>query len=464
MKMTKGEMRTVKLNKEVLLVDDDQDFLEVYSNILEINHYKVTTAPNGRRALEVLNEKNIPVVVTDIIMPKMDGLELLKHIKEKDEKIQVIMLTAEGSIDGAVESMRLGAFTYLEKPVNIEDLLVKIKRAQEIYDIHQENISLKEQLIESRKVPPLMGESSVIKKIKEKIEIVASTETSVLITGESGTGKEIVASGIHYKSNRANKPFIKVNCAALAESVLESELFGHEKGAFTGANKTKKGRFEMADGGTIMLDEIGEMPLGIQAKLLRVLQEKELERVGGTETIKTDFRVVAITNRDLELEISNGRFREDLFYRINVLPIYVPPLKDRKEDIPLLCDYFLRLYCLEMRRKIAPLSDQIMNIFVKYDWPGNVRELKNVMERLVVLVKNQDITIEDIPEYIKSPNNETMCQVFTWKEAKDQFEEQFFKCALKKNDGNVADTAKELELSRKSLYEKINKYNIICDI
>lgn len=450
----------MRADKEILLVDDDKNFLEVYSNILEINHYKVILASNGRQALEILNKKNVSVVVTDIIMPKMDGLELLEHIKEKDDKIQVIMLTAEGSIDGAVEAMRLGAFTYLEKPVNIEDLLVKIKRAQEIYGIHQENISLKEQLKESRKISPLMGESPVIKEIKEKIEVIANSDTSVLITGESGTGKEIVASEIHYKSHRANKSFIKVNCAALAESVLESELFGHEKGAFTGAIQTKKGRFEMADGGTIMLDEIGEMPLGIQAKLLRVLQEKELERVGGTQTIKTDFRVIAISNRDLETEIRNGKFREDLFYRINVVPIYIHPLKDRKEDIPLLCNYFLQQYCYEMRRKISPLSDEVMNIFIKYDWPGNVRELKNVMERLVVLVKGNSITMENIPENMKPSNDVTICDTFNWKEAKDQFEEEFFKCALKRNDGNVTNTSKQLGLARKSLYEKIKKYNI----
>ncbi len=450
----------MRSNENILLVDDDENFLEVYRKILELNNYDVVCATNGKEALEILNNKKISVMITDIIMPIMGGIELLKIIKKQNIRLQVIMLTAEGSITGAVEAMNLGAFTYLEKPVNIEDLLLKINRAQEVFNIQEENILLKEQLVETRTNSPLLGESKIIKDIKEKIYIVASSDTTVLITGDSGTGKEIVASEIHNKSNRSEKSFIKVNCAALAESVLESELFGHEKGSFTGANETKKGRFEMADGGTIMLDEIGELPLNIQAKLLRVLQEKELERVGGTKTIKVDFRLIAVTNRNLENEIKHGKFREDLFYRINVVPIYIPQLKERKEDIPLLCEFFLQQYCKEMRKDINPLSKDIMNIFLNYDWPGNVRELKNVLERLVVLAQENIVSTKNLPENMKENLKEDFTKGGSWKEAKEQFEEQFISAALKRNNNNITKTASELGLARKSLYEKIKKINL----
>lgn len=444
----------------ILLVDDDKDFLEVYSKILELNHYKVITASNGKEAIKIVNNRIISIMITDIIMPEMDGLELLRRVKSQNSMIQVIMLTAEGSVNGAVEAMHLGAFTYLEKPVNIEDLLLKIQRAKEVYDMQRENIRLKERLEEVRENSPLLGESSKIKEIRKKIDIVAFSDTNVLVTGESGTGKEIVANEIHNKSKRSENSFIKVNCAALAESVLESELFGHEKGAFTGAAESKKGRFEMADGGTIMLDEIGELPLGIQAKLLRVLQEKELERVGGNKTIKTDFRLVAVTNRNLAEEIKKGNFREDLYYRINVVPLSIPPLKERKEDIPLLCDFFLQKYCKEMRKKIDPLSKEIMEIFTRYDWPGNVRELKNLLERLVVLTQGNTIEIKNLPESMKEFSGSVSSDANSWKEAKEQFEEQFIKRALKRNHGNISNTASELGLARKSLYEKIKKYHM----
>lgn len=443
----------------ILLVDDDTKFLEVYERIFKLNNYKVLTSSNGLDALKAVDQHLISLLITDIIMPSMDGLTLLKKAKAINPKIQTIMLTAEGSVHGAVDAMKLGAYTYIEKPINIDELLLNVKRAIEIFHIHAENINLKKQLDLTRSNRTLLGKSRFIEEIKRKIDIVAKNNASVLVTGESGTGKEIIANQIHYKSKRANQPFIKVNCAALAKSVLESELFGHEKGAFTGATESKKGRFEMADKGTLMLDEIGEMPLSIQVKLLRVLQEKELERVGGIKTIKTDFRLIAVTNKNLESEVQRGRFREDLYYRINVVPIHVCALKERKEDIPILINYFYKHYCQEMGKNLEPIHSDIMNIFTHYNWHGNVRELKNLVERLVVFADTH-VKLTDLPESMTNTKIISLKENTSLKNAREHFEKQFIINALRQNDYHVINTASAIDIAAKNLYAKIKKYNI----
>lgn len=444
----------------ILLVDDDKELLQIYEQVFHLNHYKVTTASDGYSALKTIEKSPISVVVADIIMPKMNGLDLLKRIKEFKPQIQVVMLTAEGTISGAVDAVHMGAFTYMVKPADIEELLFNVKRAQEIFTMQEENISLKRQMAEMKAMTPLIGKSNIIHEIRKKINIIACSDASVLITGESGTGKEIVANLIHNTSKRSNKPFVKVNCAALAESILESELFGHEKGAFTGAAQSRQGRFELCHKGTLLLDEIGELPLATQAKLLRVLQEKEFERVGGTHTIKTDFHLIASTNKDLKQEIQKGNFREDLFYRINVVPIYFPPLRERKEDIPLLISYFLDLYSQEIKKTIEPLSKDILEMLIYYQWPGNVRELKNLIERLVVMAQGTKIKTNDVPEEIrrnaiKIPNNHTSLL-----EARKQFEASYIRLALERNQGNITATSNELQIARKNLYKKIKDYHI----
>lgn len=446
---------------KILLVDDDLDLLKIYKQIFKLNDYDIITTPDSTRALQIIESDHISVVITDIIMPKMDGIQLLKHIKSLKSQTQVIMLTAEGSISGAVDSVRLGAFTYIVKPADIDDLLFNVHRAQELFITYEENIALKKQVASLSKVAPFIGNSYTVEKIRETIEIVAKSDSAVLITGESGTGKEIIASHIHSKSNRSSKPFIKVNCAALAGSVLESELFGHEKGAFTGADKTHIGRFEMANQGTLLLDEISELTLPTQAKLLRVLQEKEFERVGGNIPIKTDFRLIASTNRDLMVEIKNGRFREDLFYRLNVVPIHFPPLRERREDIAVLSKYFLALWSHELNKSIEPLSPDIIGALSSYNWPGNVRELKNIIERLVVLARDSKIRLSDLPEELKTISKPVLKTTCSLQEARSQFEKNYISAVLEKNNWNVASSARELQLARKNLYKKMKEYGIV---
>lgn len=455
-------------NTQILLIDDDTGLLKVYEKIFTLKHFNVIAVSDSLKALDIIKKQQIAVVISDIIMPKMDGMMLLKEIKECSPATEVIMLTAEGSVSGAVDAVHKGAFTYMVKPADIEELLFNVKRAYEVYSIKEENYVLKQQISDITKEEPLIGNSTCIEKIKEKVETIAPMDSTVLIMGESGTGKEILANMIYSKSKRMDKPFIRVNCAALTQNLLESELFGHEKGAFTGAERMRKGRFEMAQGGTILLDEIGELPLETQAKLLRVLQEKEFERVGGATTIKTDFRLIAATNKDLRKAVENHRFREDLFYRINVLPITLPPLRERKEDIPVLADYFLKQIAKEVKKPILLFEKDAIQQFLDYDWPGNVRELKNVIERLVVLSNHGQIGMEDIPEEIKNKKIKTDIKlqqvqpinVITLSDAKKEFEKNYIIKALERNEWNVTKTAEELDLARKNLYKKLHEYKI----
>lgn len=453
-------------NTQILLIDDDTGLLKVYEKIFTLKKFNVIAESDSLKALEIIKKQQIAVVISDIIMPKMDGMRLLKEIKDFSPATEVIMLTAEGSVSGAVEAVHMGAFTYMVKPADIEELLFNVKRAYEVYSIKEENSVLKQQISDITKEEPLIGISSSIEEIKQKVETIAPMESTVLIMGESGTGKEILANMIYSKSQRTDKPFIRVNCAALTENLLESELFGHEKGAFTGADRMHKGRFEMAQNGTILLDEIGELPLGTQAKLLRVLQEKEFERVGGSTTIKTNFRLIAATNKDLRKEVEKQRFREDLFYRINVLPLTIPPLRERKEDIPVLADYFLKQIAKEVKKPVLTFDNDAIQLLLDYNWPGNVRELKNVIERLVVLSSNGRIAFEDIPEEIRNKKKKIdfkqvePVHTKTLLDAKKRFEKEYILKTLKQNEWNVTKTAMELDLARKNLYKKLHEYHI----
>lgn len=447
--------------KKILMVDDDQSFLKVYSEILRSKGYHAETALNGPQALKRLEEEEYDIVISDVVMLEMNGIEVLKKIKAEYPQVLVIMLTGEGSISGAVEAMEEGAYTYLIKPLEIDQLLMNIKRALEFIELNSENVNLRNRISEMNHSDQLVGNSKANLDLKDRIMKIAPTNSSVLITGESGTGKEIIADLLHANSLNKNGPLIKVNCAALAESVLESEIFGHEKGAFTGAIAAKPGRFEMAKGGTLFLDEIGELSLKLQTKLLRVLQEKEFERVGGTRTLKVDFRLISATNKDLKAEVEKGAFREDLYYRINVVPLYSAPLRDRAEDIPVLLEYYLDYYCREMKKPKVSLSDEALEILAKYQWKGNVRELKNLSERLVVFSEGSLITAEMLPEEVKGQKNwKKELNQMSFQEAKRIFEREYLVQMLRKNKWNISATADEIKLARKNLQLKMKQLNI----
>ncbi len=443
----------------VMLIDDDKKLLELYEKIFRINGFEVISCENGVSALQMIEKEEISVVVSDIIMPKMNGMELLKQIKLKSPDTEVIMLTAEGSISGAVEAVKEGAFSYLVKPADIEELISNIEKAAEMANIKAENKTLKNRLATFSMGSEFIGISSAAEALREKAKIVGKTDSAVLITGETGTGKEILANMIHRYSSRADKPFVCVNCGALNENLIESELFGSEKGAYTGAERQKKGRFEIANGGTIFFDEIGEMSLNMQTRLLRVLQEKTFERVGGYETIKSDFRLIAATNRDLKKEVEENNFRKDLYYRINIIPIEIPPLRQRLEDIPVLCSTFLKLYAREMNKPLPVIEEEVLEVLQKYDWPGNVRELRNLIERMVVLsgegVLDIDVLPEEIKDIFRSDGPDDSLRSHT-----KSFEKEYIVKIMNKYQGNVAKAAGEMQIAKKNLYKKLNEYGI----
>ncbi len=447
--------------KKVLMIDDDQSFLKVYSEILRRNGYETETASSGPKALKKLKEAFFDIIISDVVMPEMNGIEVLKKVKAEYPESLVIMLTGEGSISGAVEAMEEGAYTYLIKPLEIDQFLLNLKRAQEFLELNSENLQLKNQISVMSYSGQLVGKSAFIIYLKEQIAKIAPTNANVMITGESGTGKEIIADLLHANSLNHKGPLIKVNCAALAESVLESEMFGHEKGAFTGAVSAKQGRFEMARGGTLFLDEIGELSLKLQSKLLRVLQEKEFERVGGTRTIKVDFRLISATNKDLKMEVEKGTFREDLYYRINVVPLHSAPLRERTEDIPILLDYYMDFYCRELKKPKISFTEEAIEILTKYQWKGNVRELKNLSERMVVFSDASQITAGMLPEEIKGHASwKKNMEHMHYQEAKRAFEKEYLTQMLKKNHWNISATADKIKLARKNLQLKIKQLDI----
>lgn len=445
----------------VLLVDDDNELLQIYKKILTRKGFLIRTAENGEEALSIMRTESISVVILDILMPRMDGMEVLRGIKRDWPETEVIMLTAEGSIAGAVEAVKMGAFTYFVKPANIDELIKNIRHAQKLWKMRIENDSLRLQLSEMSVKQEFLGCSAAAERLREKARVVGNSLSAVLITGESGTGKEVLAHMIHRCSNRKDRPFVSLNCAAFNENLVESELFGNEKGAYTGADRQRKGRFELADGGTIFFDEIGNLSLTMQAKLLRVLQEKEFERVGGNKTISSDFRLISATNIDLRKAIEKGTFRLDLYYRINIIPIEIPPLRERKEDIPLLCQYYLEEISKEINKKTEPLGEDVLSALQKYDWPGNVRELRNIIERLVVLVDHRRIMVRDLPEEIRvrnMRNDEGPPEAL--RDATRYFERDYIVEVMRRNGWNVTRAAKEMNITRKTLYKKLNDYGI----
>ncbi|MCS7215407.1 MAG: sigma-54 dependent transcriptional regulator [Thermodesulfovibrio sp.] len=445
---------------KILIVDDEVGILDTVSGILEDEGYKTLTAKDAETAMDILDKEDIDLVFLDVWLPKMSGIEAIKKIREKDLDIPVIMISGHGNVEVAVQAVKLGAFDFLEKPLSMERIILTVERALQFRSLEKENIKLRSSILKKYE---LVGNSQAMKKIKAQIEMVARGDSRVLILGESGTGKELVARMIHSLSSRANASFIEVNCAAIPQELIESELFGHEKGAFTGAIDKKIGKFELANEGTLFLDEIGDMSLLTQAKLLRVIETQKFQRVGGTRDITVNVRIISATNKDLTEEIKKGNFREDLYYRLNVVPIYIAPLRERKEDIPELVNYFMEEFSREKGWRRKKISDEAMKILKNYDWPGNVRELKNAVERLMIMVPQEIIESSDIENtgIIKNRvKEESYFSYTTLREARDAFERDFILRKLKDNNWNMTKTAEIIGIERSNLYKKIKSLGI----
>ena len=447
------------LTGNILIVDDEKGIRDGLKLFLKREGHLMFTAEDGKDALEILEKNDIDLVISDLRMPHINGDELLAFIKKDYPGVKVIILTGHGTVENAVEAMRNGAYDFLIKPLNLEKLGLIVKRALSQRQLEIDNRLLKKKLNVFSK--QMIGKSDKMIKISNLIEQVAPSKTSVLILGENGVGKEVIANLIHDFSNRKSNPFIKVHCAALSENLLESELFGHEKGAFTGAIKEKKGRFELANKGTIFLDEIGEISPNIQVKLLRVIQEKSFERVGGEKTINVDVRIIAATNRNLKKEVEEGRFREDLYYRLNVVQITVPPLRERKEDILLMMSSFIQNFSEENDKNIKEITKKAKTALYNYNWPGNVRELKNVLEAAVVLSKDGIIDINDLPPYLKNEDEQGNFLKIKMPATMDEIEKEAIISTLALANGNKSKTAEMLNMNRKTLYAKLNELEIL---
>jgi two-component system NtrC family response regulator len=453
----------------ILIVDDEKNYPLVLSAVLQEEGFETMTANSGEEALDIIGHSDIDLVLTDMKMPKMDGIELLEKIKLEDAELPVIMMTAHGTVEKAVEAMQKGAYNYILKPFDNEQLVVYVNKALNMFRVVKENRQLRSAVASQYSFGNLIGKSKPMQDVFETIRKVAPATATVLIEGASGTGKELVAKSIHFNSHRRNQPFVAVNCSALAESLLESELFGHEKGAFTGAMAMKKGRFEIADGGTLFLDEIGELSPSLQVKLLRVLQEKVFERVGGLRPISVNIRLIAATNKSLKDEIGKGRFREDLFYRLNVVHVILPPLRERQEDIQLLVAHFIEKYASGHREgpPISHVDQEVQRLFYKYNWPGNVRELENVIERAMVMCSDEVIRVVDLPKDFK--NNvyqdnrlhlDALPEANTLYETLAQVEKEMILNALRKSDFIQARAAEMLGIGKSGLNQKLKKYGI----
>ncbi|MGQ9510196.1 MAG: sigma-54-dependent transcriptional regulator [Thermodesulfobacteriota bacterium] len=451
---------------KIMIIEDEPLMRITIQDSLEAEGYDVSIAETGQKGLSIFRKNMSDILITDLKLPDTDGLQILNEVKQMNPETQVIMITAYGSIDSAVTAMKEGASDYLTKPFSMDELLLIIKRLIRIKQLEEENIRLKEKVEERFGLEGLIGKSPQMQKIYDLIETVSQTDTTILIQGESGTGKEMVANAIHIKSLRKNGPFIKVNCSALPETLLESELFGHEKGAFTGAIRQRKGRFELAHEGTLFLDEVGEISPIVQVKLLRALQERQFERVGGTKTISVDVRLICATQRDLKEEIKKGTFREDLYYRLNVVPIFLPPLRERKEDILLLTEHFINKFAKKMGKEILGLSEEAKNLLLKYHFPGNIRELENMIERAVALLKGKIIQATDLPEEVmgqEAPIQEICKKIEGPKplaQAIKLFEKEYIQNVLEKTKGKKGQAAELLGISRKTLWEKIKELKI----
>jgi len=446
----------------ILIVDDDPGIRESFRLILE-EHYELIEAGDGRQAIEIVRTSDIDLVLLDIRLPEMDGIEVLERIKALDDQVEVILVTAVKTVRTAVAAMKLGAFDYVTKPFEEDDLLSVVRRALERRSLEREVVFLRSELARRHDPGEIVGHHPEMQKLFRLIAQVARNATTVLITGESGTGKELVARAIHRQSPRRDKPFVPVNPAALSETLLESELFGHEKGSFTGAFQRKLGKLEMAQGGTLFLDEIGTLKPELQGKLLRVLQEREIERVGGTRTIRIDVRVIAATNADLKQAVATHAFREDLYYRLNVMPISVPPLRDRRDDIPLLVEHFIRRYNAEMNKHVDGLSPEAMTVLREYPWPGNVRELQNIIERLVGLVEAPIIGVNDLPLDVLLPDSAVrlrQAETLPLRQATEEFEKQIVMRVLERVRWNRSEAARILGIHRNSLKTMLTRWDL----
>jgi len=455
----------------ILVVDDEASIRRTLREILEYEDYAVDEAEHGEQALTALRSSSYDLVILDVKMPEPDGMDVLEVMAAEMPEVPALMISGHGTIETAVEATKLGAFDFIEKPPDLNRLLVTVRNALDRGELETENRRMRQTLSEQQEgdLTPIVGESEAIQEIKDTIERVAPTEARVLIMGENGTGKELVAKWIHHRSERREGPLVEVNCAAIPSELIESELFGHEKGSFTGATQQRIGKFELADGGTLFLDEVGDMSLSAQAKVLRALQENKIERVGGDRSIPVDVRVVAATNKDLMAEIDAGDFREDLYHRIGVILIDVPPLRERREDVPVITNYFADR--LARRNGLAPktFTDKALQRLKRYEWRGNVRELNNVIERLLILSRGDTVEADDVDRYIRpagdsdGPGLALIHEYNDFTDARDQFEKIFIQQKLDEHDWNVSQTAKTIGIQRSHLYNKLNKYGIERD-
>ena len=439
----------------VLIVDDEEGIRETLSGIFQDEGYNVMTAGSGEEALKILKEQSPDLVLLDVWLSGIDGVETLQEIKKTNPELPVVIISGHGNIELAVKATRVGAYDFLEKPLSLERVLLVARRALEKRTLEMENRALKEDL--TRKLR-FIGNSMKMQQLREQIDMAAKSNSRVVILGESGSGKELVAHILHENSLRSKKPFIEMNCAAIPQELIESELFGHEKGSFTGAFERKQGKFELAHEGTLFLDEIGDMSLATQSKVLRIIETQEFQRVGGSKNIKVDVRIIAATNKDLREEVKKGNFREDLLFRLNVIPIIVPPLRERKEDIPELVDYFLEYFAAEYGQKPKKITPDGLGMLQAYDWPGNIRELKNVIERFVIMNPSNIITAKNI--LIGESTRSDYFAFNTLKEARDAFEKDFIAKKLEENNWNISKTSETLDIERSNLHRKIKTYEI----
>lgn len=444
----------------ILIIDDEKNIREGLGAALEMDGYTVFLAADGKQGLEILERGDIDLVITDLKMPEVSGEEILAKVTGETPGIPVIVLTGHGTIDSAVDAMRKGAYDFLTKPVNLDRLSLLVKRALERREISLQNSVYRKEIEGKTTFENMIGKSHEIQKVFDLVKKVAPSKASVLITGESGVGKEMIANALHNLSPRKDKPFIKVHCAALSDSLLESELFGHEKGAFTGAIAMKRGRFELAHEGTIFLDEIGEISQNVQVKLLRVIQERKFERVGGEETLDVDVRIIAATNRNLEEEIKKGNFREDLYYRLNVVNINVPPLRERKDDIPIMVNNFIRKFSKENNKNITTVDTKAKNALYSYDWPGNIRELRNCIEGAVVIAEGNTLRLEDLPPAVRKSQENSSISIPAGTDM-DTAEKIIIRETLLFCHGNKSKTAQVLGIGRKTLHRKLMEMNLV---
>lgn len=448
---------------KVLVIDDEKNILQSIEMVLSYEHHKVFTCSSGLDGLELFKTEQPDIVLLDVRMPGLDGLTVLKGLKEINPFTEIIMISGHSGVEEAVTAARFGAFDFLEKPISRDKLLLTIRNAWEKGQLRRENVTLKG--ITEKKYS-LIGNSLALRELITAVDRVAKTSTTVLITGESGTGKELIARRIHAQSSRHNYPFVQVNCAAIPDELIESELFGHEKGSFTGAYERKTGKFESAHRGTIFLDEVADLSLKAQAKVLRVLEEGEIQRVGTAEIRQVDVRIIAATNKDLAAGIKDGQFREDLFFRLNVFPVHSPALRQRRDDLPLLIDHFIDLFATEHNFKRRLVSPQVLKILTRYDWPGNIRELRNLVERMLILCDGPQIELAHLPPPFSS-GTETAQEsyaynhIHTWKEFKQLSEKNFLEFKIRENDFNLAKTAREIDLPRSNLYKKLESLEIV---